>query len=592
METDRAVRLTDYIVSTPPLPQSLLLIFAIGLLFGIFLAAITKPADSFAAIGGGIFLIVVPALLTALTFKLFKRRIPLRHIMFLCAVGAFVYSVFYLAGIALTLSNITSGAGVVLLGFAIVFVVWFLIAKVVFNLHRSSFIVAIIQLFYNSLFLLTAQYMVAMTSDPLSLLFKIYLASLTFLLALYTLFWLINAPMKRSFGVSSIDAVTMFLSQWLYQSKELEEALTEVGQESETIVGVVGFKGKKTNAFFITPAIHFGPFGNLGGSEFSALIADYVAKKYKATAFVFHGTATHDFNPVSSSELSKVTSAISRAIDSFKYKQAIGTFSIGRNGTARALALTVNGDSFIGLTRAPHTTEDINFGVGLALKKHSERWVDDAIIADAHNSETGEIRYVEPGDSIFFEMESAITHAIASQGKGKPICLGVASRELALSTVGKNGLKVAVFETGEKNSRERFILLLLDSNGVTPAFRRELLDSVVSHARAKGIRAKCEVFTTDTHQVNVVRGVLNPAGSSHQADIIKAATDAFEEAITKLEPVTHSQKTERFMINVLGPGQSAEIVSTVNAVVAILKIAAPLILIGATILILLVVAKL
>ena len=38
--------------------------------------------------------------------------------------------------------------------------------------------------------------------------------------------------MKRSFGVSSIDATRMFLSQWLYQSKDLEEAFSEVGRKS------------------------------------------------------------------------------------------------------------------------------------------------------------------------------------------------------------------------------------------------------------------------------------------------------------------------------------------------------------------------
>ena len=92
--------------------------------------------------------------------------------------------------------------------------------------------------------------------------------------------------------------------------------------------------------------------------------------------------------------------------------------------------------------------------------------------------------------------------------------------------------------------------------------------------------------------MNVVRGVLNPAGVADESIIIDAARDALGETISNLEPVKCDARTQRFRINVLGPGQSAEILSTVNAVVAILKIAAPLILVGATIAVLLGVAKL
>ena len=248
----------------------------------------------------------------------------------------------------------------------------------------------------------------------------------------------------------------------------------------------MGFRGKNSSAVFVAPAVHFGPFGNLGGSEFSALISKYVASEHDATAFVFHGAATHDFDPVSSSEVTKVDRAVSAALSGMRYESAMGGFSLGKSKSCRALALNVNGTSFIGLSRAPRTTEDINFAVGLSLKNAAEKLVRHAIIVDAHNAETGDIKFVEPGDPLVFEMEEAITDALSKKARPAALRLGIASRKLALRTVGDNGLRLALFEAGGKH----LALVLLDANGIQPSARRALIDAVRAYGRSRGI--SCE----------------------------------------------------------------------------------------------------
>ncbi len=160
--------------------------------------------------------------------------------------------------------------------------------------------------------------------------------------------------MKKNLGVSSMDALSMFLSQWLYGEKDLEEAFEGIGEEVETLVWVGKFEGKKNSALFVVPYIHFGPFGNLGGSEFTWQIADSLCCDYagerkhtlrhQRDVFVFHGMATHDFNPVSSGEIHNVVGACRRAIAKLRPKMAKLSFSTCRMGTVRAAALHIDAD--------------------------------------------------------------------------------------------------------------------------------------------------------------------------------------------------------------------------------------------------------
>ena len=126
---------------------------------------------------------------------------------------------------------------------------------------------------------------------------------------------------------------------------------------------------------------------------------------------------------------------------------------------------------------------------------------------------------------------------------------------------------------------------MADSNSVTPDFRDSLLSLMARLGNESGFACNGEVMSTDTHQINTVQGVLHPLGVENRAEIESAVERLFADALPKLEPVRFGAASERFRIRVFGTGQSAEIASTINAVVAMLKFAFPLMLICAVLLV-------
>ena len=141
-----------------------------------------------------------------------------------------------------------------------------------------------------------------------------------------------------------------------------------------------------------------------------------------------------------------------------------------------------------------------------------------------------------------------------------------------IATLGGNGLKLALFAQGKKLTA----LLLADSNSVTPEFRESLISLMSELGRENGYSCNGEVMSTDTHQINTVQGVLHPLGVDDKGAVTGAVRKLFSTALSQLEPVKFGAAQERFRIRVFGTGQSAEIASTINAVVALLKLALPI----------------
>ncbi len=519
----------------------------------------------------GLLLISAPAILSALTISLLKKELSLQRSAFIAMVCSLVYVLFYALAIA------GGGAGispdVLFVGYGLVFVVWYLVARVFFNLHwYTAFLLSLIQLVYNAFFLLFTR-AVFVSNDNATIVLKLYLSSFAFLAALYAVFWLIDAPMRRNFGVSGVKAATLFMAQWMVQSKGLEGMFQSVGEEVETYVNVMAFKRKEKECLFVTPCVHYGPFGNLGGSEFPSLIAERLASERGSDVFVFHGTATHDFNPVATEEIEPLLAGCREALKNLTYEKARGGFVVGRTGTCKASCLIANKNCFIGLTRAPRTTEDIDFSLGMAIRYLAlSKGMKEASVVDTHNSETGEITRVHMGDPVGFEYMDAVDAALGENFKPEKIKLGVCFDDMTnmrSDSLGKGGLKVAVFEVG----RALHGILLFDANGITPGFRRRTIDAV----REMGVEA--EVYTTDTHSINAVSGVLNPLGSSENEEFIRKVVQCVESARDDVSDTETDMRTERIRIKVFGTQQSSELLGTINSIVAVARVAVPIVFI-------------
>ncbi|MFA4983228.1 MAG: DUF2070 family protein [Candidatus Micrarchaeia archaeon] len=573
-----ALSLSNYFVSLPHPAKTTLMVLAVSFLFGMLFAVAKGRALSpmgLLAFGlDGLLLLAVPALLSSFLLYATRRKAIFRRAVFLGLLTAILYGVFYL--LSFSLSSIWLPAvNMIFVGFGVSFVLWYFMLLIAFDFRKSALIFATMQMVLFSVALLIWSGSVANT-DASDLLLKVCLSAFVFLSALYVMFYLISAPMKKNLGVSSMDALSMFLSQWLYGEKDLEEAFEWLGEDAQTLVWAGRFSGKTNDTLFIVPYIHFGPFGNLGGSEFTSMISDALRNEKDSNVFVFHGSATHDFNPVSSDDIGNVVSACKRALSHARLSDAKMAFLSSKAGSVAASALHINDSAFISYTRAPKTTEDINLGLGLALMEKAKRYCSSACVVDQHNAETGDITSVEVGSPISFEMLDATDALFAKKTEQEKFLFASSQCGLSLDTIGKNGLKLALFARGKKLNA----LLLIDSNGVVPSFRDEINELLSILGKEHGFACTGEVMTTDTHQINSVRGVLHPLGTDRRSDVLAAIRAIFPKAVASLGPVKFGCGEARFPIRVFGAGQSAEIASTINAVVAILRLGLPLILVA------------
>ncbi len=576
----KAVDLTSYLFTLPPTSVILIGMLVAAVLFGAALNLIA-PSEDFLlnSLRDGALLLFIPAILTALIVKALIRRMPLKRIMATTFGGEVVYGFAYV--VAFFVADISEFYGelVLLVGAALVFVLWYIIARLFFILKYRSVLFAVLQLLVYMIFLFSFKTIAIAEGTMFDWAAKAYISSFILLGALYIFFLIINAPMKKTFGVSSTDAFSLFINQWIYRKKDLEKAFEKVGENARTLVGVVGFKRAKDKLLFIVPYVHFGPFGNLGGSEFSHLIAEEVKDKYGAEAFVFHGTVTHDLNPTSSSEVSKITDAIGRILKRSKYDDKTVSLTKGKSEECIAETLAFGEDAFVGVSRAPLVTEDINFGLGLSMLLEAEKHAGTAIVADQHNAETGEITSFEPGSEIGYNYIKAVANSLSKKGNPQKLKIGISEKHPESTTLGKAGIKIAVLSTSPN-----YAVVLIDSNGVTPEFKAKIEKEV-----KKLGNFEVGVFTTDTHQTNVVRGVLNPA--KEETEIVKAIKTGVKEAVADMQDASAFVDKEWFDIKVLGARHSIEIVSTINSIVAVAKITAPLILVGAILVLLAILSK-
>jgi putative membrane protein len=576
----KAVDLTSYLFTLPSMPVILLGMLISAIVFGAVINTVSPPEDFLLkSLQDGILLLFIPAILTAMVVKMFIRRMPLRRIVATAFGGELVYGFAYV--VAFFVADISEFYGelVLLVGAALVFVLWYVIARLVFILKYRSILFAIIQLLFYSIFLFSFQTFAIAEETLFDWAVKAYVSSFILLGALYIFFLIINAPMKKTFGVSSTDAFSLFISQWIYRKPDLEKAFEKVGENARTLVGVAGFKRAKDKIMFVVPYVHFGPFGNLGGSEFSYLIAEEVKRKYGAETFVFHGTVTHDLNPTSSSEVSRITDAIERILKRSKYESKTVSLKKGKSEECTAETILFGRDAFVGVSRAPFVTEDINFGLGLSMALEAEKHVGKAIVVDQHNAETGEITSFEPGSETGYNYINAVANSFAKKEKQQKLKIGISEKHPESATLGKAGIKIAVLSTSPG-----YVMVLMDANGITPGFRSKIEKEV-----KKLGRFEVGIFTTDTHQTNVVRGVLNPA--KEESEIIRAIRAGVKEAVSDMKDASAFVDKEWFDIKVLGAKHSIEIVSTVNSIVAVAKITAPLLLVGAILVLLAIISK-
>ncbi|HEV8290099.1 MAG TPA: DUF2070 family protein [Candidatus Norongarragalinales archaeon] len=574
--------LTRFIFKLPSANRTIVYLAVFGFLAGIALSFLFDPRQSLIDIllfGGiqGVLVLSLPAMCAALLATTGLERThfkwAFKYFIFLALITAAVAAVGYGAGIFATKITGTSFILPALLVNAALVLVWFVGAYVALGYNAARALpVSFVQPALNIAALVFWRgFGIVSPPSPTLLALELAVAATIFLAGLWLLFYILNAPAKRNLGVNAIQAATLFSAQWIKGSKGLEEVMAEMGEKVETFVSAVAFENAKgkNKAFFLVPHVHYGPVGNMGGSEWPHLLSKIFQEKHDCPALVFKGTAGHDYNPVYSSDAQMIARELEQCLKQATRKTSNASFIKGNAGPCEAFGLEFDNKSFVSISRAPEHTDDIDAALGVALRNAIlAKGFNDSTIIDRHNS-AFEVPSMAAGSEEFFQALDSV-NALTQQQKGR-IELGIATDPLKQFTasqgIGKAGLKIAVLQIG----KARACMVLLDANNSTPQFRESVLQ------RLKKFRfTHCDIFTTDTHAVNSISGVHNPLGSQPNSHaLVNVIEETVAKALRDVEPVRVGMGTRRVKIDVMGSRRSSELLSTVGAIVSVAKIVAP-----------------
>lgn len=582
--------LSKYITTLPKTKYSILGMLIISFLIGAIYFLLdptmgTMDIDNIAI--GGLFGLMVFGLSSIMSGALNQQvisilngiNLKIKHSMFLSTLSMTLLGLIIIAGGILSrLFNLDLFLNSLLFGCVLIYgfntLVFWATANVRFSKAVTTALIQptlILSLYVLVAFLFTDTSFIG----PLILQFiiKALVAGIIFVLAIYAFIKIIASPFNKNLGIGVLDLISLFIAHMNEGSNSLEGLFENMSEPIDTIVTLVSFKNENgIKALFISPSVHPGPLGNLGGSNMPTILAN----KFDHFTMVAHGPSTHDFNPIATTEIDKIENSVKKCLEDIEYDEKASKFIRYTSEKAHIGVQFFNKGMVILSTFAPSGSDDIEFGVGLTMmaQSRSKCNVENSIIVDCHNSFTPESGEVLPGNPEVFHLIDVIDKIDSNQKKAtvKVGCFEDKMEDLSKHEgVGESGVKTMIIEV----DNQRTAYVLFDSNNMEIGFRQEIMDAV------KDLDIdEIEVMTTDTHSVNTLSRGYNPIGISKREEIIKHVKSSIKNALDDLESVEVGTGTEKIKdLQTFGPNNSTELISTISSVVAVSKIIAPILLI-------------
>ncbi len=600
---EQTVGLTKYLFSLPKTSITLLLTFLSAVFFAVlsqfFMIFNSDPNFSMSmsvlsriVVDGtfnGIILLFMPALFAGLLTPFFSRHgkkfVKVYRSMFLAFFCSTFIGILMLVGSVLNPWLNVSMVGFLILGYSVIFAFRALVIhstvnlKFPFVLVPSSLqtIAGLILIAFAMAVNIAPAFVVAMSVE--TLIVKTISVTSVFIAIVFVFIAIVDAPMKRNFGVSAIEAFSLFLSAWTDNSLELEGLFHKIGQEITTTMGIISFEStKKIKGIFLIPAIHPGPFGGTGGARLPFLLSKKLSRATKSDVFVMHGPATHDFNPVSSKEINKFFKVALNALPNLKKVSTAGVMKKFKTGLSTFSVQAFGDNYFFASTLSPKPTEDVDLNMGIAVVNVAKAsGAKEAIFADAHNCHQVGDFIILSGSPVGFDMmeNAKVSVGELNSVEQKPVKFGsfVDKKNMNFEgDLGSAGISLAVVDSGGQKS----VYVLFDGNNLQLGLREKLIDVL----KSKGA-IDAEIMTTDSHSVNTIKGVENPVGSmTSHGFLVKWVSDSFDKAVLDLEKVKVGFSLEVVpKVQVIGSTKTQSMVSTINSIVAMSKILAPVILV-------------
>ena len=396
--------------------------------------------------------------------------------------------------------------------------------------------------------------------------------SFAFGVALFIL--VIERPLKANFNVGPLELANAFLAHLSEGSRKLDDYFRSIGERVVVPQVSLFFARERKEEIVVTiPNVHPGPLGEIGGSNMPKILHGMLGDG----SMVFHGSATHDFNPVDEEEVRTIGNAVAAARPAACTHDGCTAPGRYRCGSVDVLAQAFGRTILLVATRSPLVTEDLDFSIGFAIMKSGLRYFDHVGFADAHNCMNSLEPGVSPATELAMEYIGACEAALAGEAgkEQKPYAAGYAQRTLPFTRqqgFGDLGVQALAISAGGTTTA----YVLFDGNnmetGVRDEIRRRLLARV----------DECEILTTDTHVVNTVSG-KNQVGLAVPCDeFYPYAEEAVLAAIADAAPARSAGATAWCRgITVFGSQRISQIASTVNGMMGFMLPVAVVILLFA-----------
>lgn len=424
-----------------------------------------------------------------------------------------------------------------LFGFCAVSILRFLVySATLFKGYAVAFVSALLQPILWLIFVYTLWRFAV--NEALNLSFFVFpLVSIPLIAASIFLFiHLINRVGKKTLGVSSMLLLKSFLANWIEDlNGPIENVLESLGTEQTMDVFLLVFKAKgNTKAVVVVPALHPGPFKNVGSSPFPYLIQSALEKRLDCVVAVPHGLFGHELDLASQVQNQKIIDAV---LDSFDYRQSsekASFFMRGKSGTASAGCQIFGDCAVFVLTVAPETTEDLPQQLGfLAIDEAKKHGLTSAIVINAHNSIDGVFRL----DELMSPLEEAVVESLERTAKTKNSLFSVGAAKVVPTEfsledgMGPGGISAIVVRIGGQTTA----YVTIDGNNMVSGLREKILSMLKEVGIDDG-----EILTTDTHAVSAVvinrRGYYPVGEVMDQEKLIGYIRKVVSEALRNLEP--------------------------------------------------------
>jgi putative membrane protein len=379
------------------------------------------------------------------------------------------------------------------------------------------------------------------------------------LLTVFAFKYFMDRTGTKTLGIASSVLFKAFLANWTEDlTAPMESFFEELGNQQDVKVSLLTFKsGENIKAVIVVPALHPGPFKNLGSSLLPSLIQTTIQNKFDCVVSAPHGLVGHELDVSTWSENQRVVNSIVGFVGSSSAYSKATPMVRTESDDAKASCQIFGDCAFLTLTTAPKTIEDLPPELNSLIVGEAEKRGLSILAIDAHNSMGGSFDRDSAVKSFSKASVDCLEKALKTKNSDfKAGAATVVPKEFTVQDgMGPGGISVIVVEVND----QKVAYVTIDGNNMVSGLR----DKILSALKKLGI-SDGEVLTTDTHSVcgmiKSARGYNLVGEAIDHTKLINYIKEATLHALDSMEPVEASWRTEVIPdVKVIGEKQITEL---------------------------------